>query len=85
MNPNAPKNLADTEDRHEVIQRWLRSLTPAERLEGLTLAQRLEGLSAEQILPLLPDEMLRGMSDDYLRGLSADVQQVIRQRIGRPA
>ena len=84
MTPNAPNNRADLEDYHEVVQRWLSSLTPAERLEGLAPSERLEGLSPEQLLLALPDEVLRGLADDYLRGLPADVQQVVRQRIGRP-
>jgi hypothetical protein len=103
MTPNAPQNLAELEDYHEVVQRWLSSLTPAERLEGLAPAERLEGLAPaerleglapaervegltpEQLILTLPDETLRSMSDDYLRTLSAEVQQAVRHRIGRPA
>jgi hypothetical protein len=94
MTPDAPKNLAELEEYHEVVQRWLSSLTPAERLEGLAprerlegLAprERLEGLAEEHVVLALSDNALRSMSDEFFRTLPADVQQVIRRRIGRPA
>lgn len=84
MTPNAPQNLAELEDYHEVVQRWLSSLTPAERLEGLAPAERLEGLSPEQQILALSDDLLRGFPEEYLRTLPPGVQQAIRHRIGRP-
>jgi hypothetical protein len=75
MPPGAPKNLAELEEYHEVVQRWLSALTPAERLEGL---------AEDDLILALPDRMLRSMSDEYLRSLPASVQEAIRQRIGRP-
>jgi hypothetical protein len=94
MTPDAPKNLAELEDYHAVVQRWLRDLTPAERLEGLAPRERLEGLGPrerleglgrEDLLLALPDDILRGMSDDFLRTLPTAAQEAIRRRIGRPA
>jgi hypothetical protein len=90
MLPNAPT----LEEYRESVQRWLSSLTPAERAEGLTLRERLEGLSPQERLEGLPesdlvlmlsDEGLRSMSDEYLRTLPPEAQEAIRRRIGRPA
>jgi hypothetical protein len=75
MTPNAPKSLAELEEYHEVVQRWLSSLTPAERLEGL---------SDSDVVLALPDSVLQGMTDEYLRALPPEAQEAIRRRIGRP-
>ncbi len=94
MTPAPSTNLAEIEERHEVVQRWLSSLTPAERLEGLGLRERLEGLGPRERLEALPDEVLvlalsdralQSMSDEFFRTLPVDVQEAIRRRIGRPA
>ena len=76
MTPNAPKNLAELEEYHEVVQRWLSSLTPAERLEGMP---------EEDVVLALSDRALQSMSDEFFRTLPASVQEAIRRRIGRPA
>jgi hypothetical protein len=62
----------------------LEGLTPEDRLAGLTPEDRLAGLTLEQQLLLLPDEVLRALSEDYLRSLPAEVAAAIRDRIGRP-
>ncbi len=76
MTPNAPKNLAELEEYHEVVQRWLSSLTPAERLEGMP---------EEDVVLALSDRALQSMSDEFFRTLPASVQEAIRRRIGRPS
>jgi hypothetical protein len=60
-------------------------LSPEERLRGLGPQERMADLSAEEQLLGLRDEVLLGLSDDYLRTLSPATQARIRERIGRPA
>lgn len=75
MNPSAASNFTELEGYHEVVQRFLRDLTPADRLEGL---------AEEHVILALSDKALRALSDEYLRELPPHVQQAIRARIGRP-
>jgi hypothetical protein len=65
-------------------------LTPEQRLAGLTPEQRLEGLPPEQLLArldrdhqalALPVDVLRVLPEEYIRSLSAEVQEEIRRRI----
>ena len=63
----------------------LAGLAPEQRLSGLPPEQRLAGLTPEQRLLAMPDDVLRVLPDDYLRTLPPDVQDAIRQRVGRPA
>ncbi len=60
-------------------------LAPEERLAGLAPEQRLAGLAPEQQVLALSDEVLRGLSPEYLSTLPADVQEAIRRRIGTKA
>lgn len=53
-------------------------------LEDLPPEKRLGGLSPEQQVLALSDEVLRQFPDRYLRTLSAETQDAIRARIGRP-
>lgn len=64
----------DLEEFDEVIQRFMRKLTPE---------QRLAGLDPEQVLLALPDATLRSLSDEYLGTLSPPTRDAIRKRIGR--
>jgi hypothetical protein len=61
----------------------LRGLPPEERLRGLPPEERLRGLDEEQALLALPVNVLRHLSEDYLRSLSPAMQQVVRERIAR--
>jgi hypothetical protein len=83
---------SELEEFDEVIQRFLRSLTPEQRiagldpeqrLAGLAPEQRLAGLDPEQLVLALPDRLLRGLSDEYLATLTPATREVIRKRIGR--
>ena len=62
----------------------LAAVPPEQRVAGLAPEQRLAGLTPEQTLLALPDEVLRGFSEAYLRTLPPEIQQAIRKRIGRP-
>ena len=64
-------------------ERILRRYKPEERLAGLAPEERLAGLAREQQILALPDEVLRALSEDYIRSLPHDVQQTIRQRLDR--
>lgn len=62
--------------------RELAAVLPARfRLEGLAPAQRLEGLGAADLLLALPDDVLRGLSVEYLASLPEDLRTAIRARI----
>ena len=57
---------------------------PAEqRLAGLPAEQRLTGLDREHQVLALSDEVLRGLSEDYIRSLSPGVQAEVRRRLQR--
>jgi len=59
----------------------LAELTPEQRLAGLGPEQRLAGLAPDQALRALPVEVLRGLSEDYLRTLSPETQAFVRARL----
>ena len=61
----------------------LAGLDPAQRLAGLDPAQRLAGLDPVQTVLALPDEVLRGLSDEYVATLPSDIQATVRIRRGR--
>ncbi len=85
----AEKFLADLPPRTRVHgltpEQRMEGLAPEQRVEGLTPEQRLAGLSDEERLLTLSDETLRQLPDTYLRTLSAQAQEALRRRIGRPA
>ena len=87
------QNVEDMEGYEEMTRKFLDSMPVARRLEGIPLAERLAGippaerlagLAPEEQLLALSDEVLRGLPDEYLRTLPADVQAAIRARTGRP-
>jgi hypothetical protein len=61
----------------------LAGLAPEQRLAGLDPEQRLAGLDPEQAILALPDEVLRGFSEKYLRTLSEATRAAIQKRLGR--
>jgi hypothetical protein len=61
----------------------LAGLAPEQRLAGLAPEQRLAGLTPEQAILALPDEVLRGLPQDYLATLSEPTRAAIRKRLGR--
>lgn len=65
-------------DLAEIIPR----MNPAVVLEHLTPEQRLMGLAPEEALRALPVEALRGLSEDYVRTLSPALQAFVRARRG---
>lgn len=72
----AMPDIKNMEGYDEMLEKFLGKLTPEERLRGL---------APEQLILALPDDALRGFSDEYLRTLPPDAQATIRARIGRPA
>ena len=65
-------------DLAEIIPR----MNPAVVLEHLTPEQRLMGLAPEEALRAVPMEVLRGLSEDYVRTLSPELQAFVRARRG---
>lgn len=61
----------------------LAAFKPEQRVAGLPPEQRLAGLTPEQAVLALPDEVLRGLSDEYLATLPEAIRAVVRARIGR--
>jgi hypothetical protein len=84
--------LEELEGYEEVMQKLLEKLSPEQRLAGLAPEQRLAGLLPEQrlvgLLPeqvilALPDEIVRGLSEEYVAALPQPAQAQIRARRGK--
>lgn len=87
----AGMSMQDMEGYDEVVQKFLSTLSPEQRLAGLAPEQRLVGLAPEQRLAgldrahealALSVELLRLLPDEYLRSLPPEVQAEIRRRLG---
>lgn len=65
------------------LEKRLAGLAPEQRLAGLTPEERLTGLTPEEQVLALPVDILRGLSEDYLRSLPPAIEQTIRRRITR--
>lgn len=76
------ENVRHSDDYEEMMDKLLGMLTPEQRLRGLKPEERLAGLTPEEQLLALPDEILRGLSEDYMRSLPQHLQDTIRQRLG---
>ena len=66
--------VQELEDYDEVVRRFLELLPPEKRMEGL---------APEQILPAMPVEVLRALSDEYIEKLPEPTRRAIRQRLER--
>jgi hypothetical protein len=87
---DAMPDVTEREDYDEMLdkllaslppERVLRNFEPEERLAGLAPEQVLAYYKAENMLPGMPIEVLRALSEDYLRTLPEPVQQAIRRRL----
>ena len=78
------QKIEDIPGYEDIFEKILEELPPRTRMVGLTPEQRLEGLSEEQRILALSDETLRQFPDSYLQTLSAEGQEAVRKRIGRP-
>ena len=65
----------------EVLQKFLDSLAPEQRLEGLAPEERL-ALAAEETVLAVPDAVLRALPEAFVATLPASVQRRIRERLG---
>jgi hypothetical protein len=87
------RNMKNTQGYDEMFQKLVEAMPPEQRLAGLAPEQRLAGLAPEQrlaglapereVLALSP-EVLRALSEEYVRSLPADVQREIKKRLRRP-
>ncbi|MEO7590389.1 MAG: hypothetical protein ABI134_04175, partial [Byssovorax sp.] len=66
---------------YELFQKTIDAMPIEKRLAGIAPEQVLSTFSPEQLLLALPVEVLRGLSEDYLRSLPADVQEQIKERL----
>jgi hypothetical protein len=66
--------VQDLEGYDEVVQRFLELIPPEKRLAGL---------APEQVLLTLPDDLLRGFSEEVLARLPEPTRNAIRKRLGR--
>lgn len=64
----------ELEGYDEVVQKFLELIPPE---------QRLAGLAPEQAVLALPDEVLRGLSDEFLEKLPEPILAAVRRRLGR--
>jgi hypothetical protein len=82
----------ELEGYDEVVRRFLELLPPEKRLEGLAPEQVMGAFTPEQVvravgpdhlLPAMPDEFLRALSDDFIENLPEPTRSTIRKRLGR--
>jgi len=64
-------------------EKVMRAFTPEERVAGLAPAERVAGLAPEDVLLALPDEILCGLSEDFVARLPEATRSVIRKRLRR--
>lgn len=76
----APAREANVKHHHERIT-GRDELPPI--IAELSAEERLAGLLPEEIVPALPTEVLRAISEDYIRTLPPEVQDAVRTRIDR--
>jgi hypothetical protein len=83
--------VQELEDYDEVVRRFLELVPPEKRVEGLAPEQvmrafapeqRVAGLGAEQLALVLPDEMLRALSPEYIEHLPEPTRSSIKKRLG---
>jgi hypothetical protein len=87
---SAMPTVTEREDYDEMLGKLLSSLSPEQVLRHLEPQavmehykpeERLAGLAPEDVLLAMPVEVLRGLSDEYVRTLPDHVQQAIRARL----
>lgn len=81
--PEGYDEMVDKLLRRLTPEERLRGLDPEERLRGLAPEERLRGLDEEQAILALPDSVLRGLSEEYVRSLPIHVQEAVRARLAR--
>jgi hypothetical protein len=71
------------EDMIELLhpERRVRGVPPEQRLAGVPPEQRLAGLDRDQRALALPLDVLQALSEEYLRTLSPEVEEQLRQRL----
>jgi hypothetical protein len=65
----------------ELVQRALARMPLSTRLKGIMPEERLQGLRPEQQLLALSNEILAGLSEDYLKSLPEHVRDEIQRRL----
>jgi len=77
----AGMSVQDMEGYDELMEKMLETLPPEQILSHYAPEQRLAGLDRDHQALALPIEVLRLLPDQYIRSLSAEVQQEIRRRL----
>ncbi|MBI5515725.1 MAG: hypothetical protein HY909_18225 [Deltaproteobacteria bacterium] len=74
------ERLAGLRAGDEAMRELVEGLSPEVRVSGLSPAERLAGLGPAEVLLTLPAEVLRGLSEEYLKTLPAELQARVRAR-----
>lgn len=75
--------VQELEEYYEVAKRVLEMLPVEKRLEGLTPEQRVAGLAPEQLVLAMPDELLRGLSEEFIEKLPEPTRSAVKKRLAR--
>lgn len=75
--------VRDLEEYDEVVQKFVELLPPEKVMRAFTPEERIAGLAPEDVLLALPDEILSGLSEDFVARLPEATRSVIRKRLGR--
>jgi hypothetical protein len=73
--------LDELEDFDEVVAKFVSTLRPEQRLAGLAPEERLAGLAQPELILALRDDVLRGLSAEFIESLPEDVRDRLRARL----
>lgn len=79
----AGMSMEEMEGYDELMQKFIDSLPPEQRLAGLLPEQRLAGLDHDHQALALPLDVLRLLPEEYMRSLSPEVAAELRRRLER--
>ena len=65
------------------LEEYLARIPLETRVAGLSPEQRLAGLATVDLVPALPGEILRSLSDEYLTSLPANVRTAVMRKLAR--
>lgn len=58
-------------------------LAPEQRVAGLAPEQVVRAVGLDQLLPAMPDEVLRALNADFIERLPEPARSAVRKRLGR--
>ena len=75
--------VRDLEEYDEVVQKFVELLPPEKVVRAFTPEKVMRAFTSEEVLLALPDEILFGLSEDFVARLPEATRSVIRKRLGR--